>query len=97
MNSSQLFIFILILSLLIFVDGFTRILYLSLKYKPDFVLYSFFRYSLLMLIILLFMKFFPNFYFYVIGFLIYLLFSGFIWKNIMKIWYYNYVRKTEKK
>ncbi|MCS7164836.1 MAG: hypothetical protein RMJ51_00925 [Candidatus Calescibacterium sp.] len=93
MNILELIIFILILFLLVFVDGFTRILYLSLKYKPDFFMYSLFRFSIIILIILLFIKIFPNFYYYAIGFLVYLLLSGLIWRKILKIWYQNYLKK----
>lgn len=93
MNILELLIFVLILFLLVFVDGFTRILYLLLRYKPDFFMYTFFRFSIIILIILLFVKIFPNFYFYAIGFLVYLLVSGLIWRKILKIWFLNYVKK----
>ncbi|MFN3478333.1 MAG: hypothetical protein ACK4ZM_03075 [bacterium] len=92
----ELLIFIFFLAALIFIDGFTRILYLILRYKPDYFMYSFFRFSLIVLIILLFIKIFPDFYFYAIGFLVYLLFGGIIWKNILKVWSMNYERRRNK-
>ncbi|MFN4220174.1 MAG: hypothetical protein ACK4GJ_04550 [bacterium] len=92
----ELLIFVFFLAVLIFIDGFTRILYLILRYKPDYFMYSFFRFSLLVLIILLFIKIFPDFYFYAIGFLVYLLFGGIIWKNILKVWLMNYERRRNK-
>ncbi|MFN3995778.1 MAG: hypothetical protein ACK4GR_04520 [bacterium] len=92
----ELLIFVFFLAVLIFIDGFTRILYLILRYKPDYFMYSFFRFSLLVLIILLFIKIFPDFYFYAIGFLVYLLFGGIIWKNILKVWSMNYEKRRNK-
>lgn len=93
MNVLELFIFILFLFLLIFIDGVSRIAYILMKSKPDFFMYSFFRYSIIVLLILLFIRIFPNFYYYSLGFLVYLLFSGLFWRYVLSRWYSNYTRK----
>lgn len=93
----ELLIFVIFLSMLIFIDGLTRILYIILRYKPDFFMYSLFRFSIIILIMILFIKILPGFYFYAIGFLVYMLISGIIWKNILKIWYNNYLKKKDSK
>jgi hypothetical protein len=81
------FIGFLLLILLIFIDLFSRFLYLWFVYrkiKIDYIFYSFFRLSLIFIVMLLGVKIFSNFIYFIFGFLVYFLFSPFLWKFILK-------------
>jgi hypothetical protein len=81
------FIGFLLLVLLIFIDLFSRFLYLWFAYrkiKIDYIFYSFFRLSLIFIVMLLGVKIFSNFIYFIFGFLVYFLFSPFLWKFILK-------------
>ena len=81
------FIVFLLLVLLIFIDLFSRFLYLWFVYrkiKIDYIFYSFFRLSLIFIVMLLGVKIFSNFIYFIFGFLVYFLFSPFLWKFILK-------------
>ncbi|MGB9638413.1 MAG: hypothetical protein ACPL1F_03845, partial [bacterium] len=67
-------------------DFSTRLLYLWFVYrkiKVDYIFFSFFRLSLIFIIMLLSVKILPNFIYFIIVFLIYFFFSPFIWKFII--------------
>ena len=81
------FIGFILLSLLIFVDFSTRLLYLWFVYrkiKIDYMFFVFFRLSLIFIVMLLGIKVLPNSIYFIIGFLIYFLFSPVIWRFILK-------------
>lgn len=87
------FIGFILLSLLIFVDFSTRLIYLWFVYrkiKIDYIFFVFFRLSLIFIVMLLGIKVLPNSIYFIIGFLIYFLFSPVIWRFILK-----YQQKTK--
>jgi len=87
------FIGFILLSLLIFIDFSTRLLYLWFVYrkiKIDYIFFVFFRLSLIFIVMLLGIKVLPNSIYFIIGFLIYFLFSPVIWRFILK-----YQQKTK--
>lgn len=87
------FIGFILLSLLIFIDFSTRLLYLWFVYrkiKIDYMFFVFFRLSLIFIVMLLGIKVLPNSIYFIIGFLIYFLFSPVIWRFILK-----YQQKTK--
>lgn len=87
------FIGFILLSLLIFIDFSTRLLYLWFVYrkiKRDYMFFVFFRLSLIFIVMLLGIKVLPNSIYFIIGFLIYFLFSPVIWRFILK-----YQQKTK--
>ncbi|MCX7870852.1 MAG: hypothetical protein N2485_04680 [bacterium] len=87
------FIGFILLSLLIFIDFSTRLIYLWFVYrkiKIDYIFFVFFRLSLIFIVMLLGIKVLPNSIYFIIGFLIYFLFSPVIWRFILK-----YQQKTK--
>jgi len=97
MESIKILLFVIIISLLIFIDGLSQILYLIMKFKIDIIMYSFFRFSIITLLLILMVKIFPDFFLFAIGFMIYLFFSRVIWRYVLKRWAMNYEKRRMAK